>query len=160
MPLDPGLLETTRGLMGALDAREAALQAARAEVRKAIRALHAAGASMREISAALGLSHQRVHQLIGGASQPEPPAAAECALCGEPGAGSRGICAGCREAARRLIDGEAAGGETGLRPAFRHHRRRCSACGRLPEAGERFAQGARAALCGPCLAAEPERGVS
>ena len=37
---------------------------ARAEYHHAIRRLHASGGSMREIADALGLSHQRVHQII------------------------------------------------------------------------------------------------
>jgi len=40
------------------------LEHARAEYRRAVRRLHLAGASMREIAKALGISHQRVHQML------------------------------------------------------------------------------------------------
>jgi hypothetical protein len=43
---------------------------ARAEYHHAIRRLHAAGGSMREIAQALGLSHQRVHQIVEAAAAP------------------------------------------------------------------------------------------
>jgi Clp amino terminal domain, pathogenicity island component/ClpX C4-type zinc finger len=45
---------------------------ARAEYHHAIRRLHAAGGSMREIAQALGLSHQRVHQIVDAAAEPGP----------------------------------------------------------------------------------------
>jgi hypothetical protein len=48
-----------------LDAQHA-LEVARSDFHHAIRKLHAAGATMREIASAFGLSHQRVHQVIGG----------------------------------------------------------------------------------------------
>ncbi len=46
----------------------------RAEYHHTIRRLHASGGSMREIAHALGLSHQRVHQIIddAGAARAEP----------------------------------------------------------------------------------------
>lgn len=43
---------------------DAARKAAAAESRRAARALQAAGLSVRDIGVALGLSHQRAHQLI------------------------------------------------------------------------------------------------
>ncbi len=42
--------------------REAAV--ARAEFHRAVRRLHLYGASLRELAASLGLSHQRVHQIV------------------------------------------------------------------------------------------------
>jgi ATP-dependent Clp protease ATP-binding subunit ClpA len=43
---------------------------ARADYHHAIRRLHASGASMREIAEALGISHQRVHQIVDEESRP------------------------------------------------------------------------------------------
>ena len=44
--------------------RQHELERARADYHHAIRRLHAAGGSMREIAECLGLSHQRVHQIV------------------------------------------------------------------------------------------------
>ena len=43
---------------------------ARTDYHHAIRRLHASGASMREIAEALGISHQRVHQIVDEESRP------------------------------------------------------------------------------------------
>jgi hypothetical protein len=53
----------------------------------AVRGLHASGASLREIADALGLSYQRVHQIVDpssgkGALKGAPLAEAVCAFCG------------------------------------------------------------------------------
>jgi hypothetical protein len=69
VPLEDDLLQE------ALETRDRVLELqheaerARLDHQYAVRRLHAAGASMREIAEALGLSHQRVHQIIesGGA---------------------------------------------------------------------------------------------
>jgi hypothetical protein len=45
-------------------AAERDFEHARADLHYAIRSLHAAGGSMREIAQAVGLSHQRVHQIV------------------------------------------------------------------------------------------------
>lgn len=81
MTLDQALLASAR------DARERLLQlqhdaeVTRADYHDAIRRLHAEGGSMREIADALGLSHQRVHQLVdtesGESTPPRPRAFAQ-----------------------------------------------------------------------------------
>ncbi len=81
---------------------EEALELAKADHRHAIRRLHLAGASFREIASALGMSHQRVHQIIdttGGARRwrkklPSEPLA--CSFCGRP-----------RRAVKKLVCGPA-----------------------------------------------------
>jgi hypothetical protein len=55
-----------------LDAQHA-LDVARSDFHHAIRKLHAAGATMREVATAFGLSHQRVHQIVGGEEPARPP---------------------------------------------------------------------------------------
>ena len=66
MTLDEKTLEEAR----ALRARQLELQhdadRAKLDYHHAIRRLHAAGGSMREIAEALDLSHQRVHQIVEG----------------------------------------------------------------------------------------------
>jgi hypothetical protein len=133
----------------------------------AIRRLHAAGGSMREIADALGLSYQRVHQIVDlstgkgavkrrvarppGAGPPRPTAAMTCAFCGSDGTRVQRLIAGpgvficdrCVELARE-VDGD-------------HHQRAndlttfvpveltaplasCSFCGRLRDHTEAMVQ--------------------
>ena len=67
MPLDAGLLNQAKAAEGrAIDAEYHAVFA-RAEFHQAVRLVQLAGASLREIADALGLSHQRVHQIVAGA---------------------------------------------------------------------------------------------
>lgn len=84
--LDVGLLQR------ATDARDHAFdlqnEADRAQVdyQHAIRGLHAAGASLREIAEGLGLSYQRVHQIVdvgsGKGAVKECRTDRECGFCG------------------------------------------------------------------------------
>ena len=67
MPLDADLLNQAKTTEArAIDAEYRAVFA-RAEFHQAVRRLQLAGASLREIADALGLSHQRVHQIVAGA---------------------------------------------------------------------------------------------
>jgi hypothetical protein len=60
------VLGEAKAARAAVDAAEDELVAARSELHTAIRQLAADGWSMREISQELGLSHQRVHQIVSG----------------------------------------------------------------------------------------------
>jgi hypothetical protein len=74
---------------------------AKVDYHQAIRQLHAAGGSLREIAEALRMSHQRVHQIIDEAAEPtrrrrwrrEPQVLSgpvgPCSFCGRP----RDVCA-------------------------------------------------------------------
>jgi ClpX C4-type zinc finger len=90
MPVDDALVGQAREAEARVAAAEAALDLAKADHRHAIRRLHLAGASLREIAAALDLSHQRVHQIIdttGGARRwlkKSPPKVLACSFCGRP----------------------------------------------------------------------------
>jgi ClpX C4-type zinc finger len=64
MPLDSSLLSQARAAEArAIDAERDA-EVARAEFHRSIRRLQLAGGSLREIAEELGLSHQRVHQIV------------------------------------------------------------------------------------------------
>lgn len=68
MTLDPARLEEARQQRARmLDATHAA-DLARVDFEHAVRRLHAAGATFREIGSALDLSHQRVHQIVDDGS--------------------------------------------------------------------------------------------
>jgi ATP-dependent Clp protease ATP-binding subunit ClpC len=66
MALDETLLGEARDLRARLLELQHEADRAKLDYHHAIRRLHAAGGSMREIAAALDLSHQRVHQIVEG----------------------------------------------------------------------------------------------
>ena len=76
MSLDEQVLHDVETTRIRLEALEDQAYEARAAFHSAIRRLHASGGSMREIATALGMSHQRVHQIIGtdGIVEVEPSA--------------------------------------------------------------------------------------
>jgi Clp amino terminal domain, pathogenicity island component len=65
-PLDPTALREARDSRDRMLESQHELERARADYGHAIRRLHAEGGSLREISESLGLSHQRVHQIVEG----------------------------------------------------------------------------------------------
>jgi ClpA/ClpB-like protein len=64
MTLDEQVLEEARQARQRLVDLESQTAHARVDYHHAIKKLHAAGGSLREIADALGLSHQRVHQIV------------------------------------------------------------------------------------------------
>lgn len=64
MTLDPNILSSAEAARERVLEHQHELDRARADLNHEIRRLHAAGGSMREISEKLGVSHQRVHQII------------------------------------------------------------------------------------------------
>ena len=64
MSLEDGILREAREARDRLIAAQRDVDAARADYHHAIRRLCAAGGSLREIAEELGLSHQRVHQIV------------------------------------------------------------------------------------------------
>lgn len=133
MTLDAAVLADVEAARHTLEALEDQTYEARAAYHQAIRRLHAGGGSMREIALALGLSHQRVHQIVGEDGIVEVEAASteltplpgseavtttsegdRCAFCrNERGQvdqllaapGPVFICAGCVEVASRVVHG-------------------------------------------------------
>ena len=77
------------------------VERARADHHHAIRRLHAAGASMREIAESMGLSHQRIHQIID-AGAPEASDDARRTLLGRLSRRGAGRGPGARDALGRF----------------------------------------------------------
>ena len=94
---DDLLTEARRAQERLIDAERDA-DVARAEFYRAVRRLHLHGASLRELAANLGLSHQRVHQIVeeaggsrrwlrGGTRHRRPdPLLLACSFCAEAAA--------------------------------------------------------------------------
>jgi hypothetical protein len=100
MGLDQELAREAERVKEQLAVAQHAADRAKADYHQAIRGLHAAGGSLREIAEALRLSHQRVHQILDEAAEPtrrrwrrEPPRLpgppGPCSFCGRP----RDVCA-------------------------------------------------------------------
>jgi ClpX C4-type zinc finger len=95
MGLEPELVRGAERAREQLVVSQHATERARADYHHAIRRLHAAGGSLREIAEALHLSHQRVHQIVGEAAEPTrrrwrrepqvlPGPPGPCSFCGRP----------------------------------------------------------------------------
>ena len=116
------LLAEARQAQERLIDAERDVEVARAEFHRAVRRLHLHGSSLRELAAGLGLSHQRVHQIVeeaggsrrwirtGDRGRTRPPLLS-CTFCGKPqnqvrkliaGPGVY-ICGGCVTLARHVI---------------------------------------------------------
>jgi hypothetical protein len=72
VPLDQDLLREAFETRDRVLELQHEAERARLDHHHAVRRLHAAGGSMREIAEALGLSHQRIHQMIEGAVVEQP----------------------------------------------------------------------------------------
>jgi len=71
MTLDDSILTEAKGTRDQLLDLQHQADRARIDLHHAIRRLHAAGGSLREIAEALGLSHQRVHQIVDTEEGPQ-----------------------------------------------------------------------------------------
>jgi hypothetical protein len=145
------LAEAVRAQERLIDAERDA-EVARADFHRAVRRLHLHGASLRELAAGLGLSHQRVHQIVEAAGGSRrwmrrrvgggpPHLRLVCTFCGRHQAQVRKliagpgvyICDGCIDLARGVISsGEPAATELGQLNAVPEPqtRARCSFCGK------------------------------
>ena len=102
MTLDPALLENARREAARHAEAERHVQEVRGDYYGAVRTLHLAGAPLREIADALGLSHQRVQQMVQTAGGSwwarlrgrRAPAVAICTFCNRPPAAVSKLVAG------------------------------------------------------------------
>jgi ClpX C4-type zinc finger len=179
MVLNQALLREARQARDRLVGLQHEAELAQVNYQHAIRRLHGAGGSLREIADALGLSYQRVHQIVDLATRKgaikECRDMAICSFCGADRSTLRRLIAGpgvvvceqCVVMAEDLIDG---GGErisertrlVALNPADR--KARCSFCGKSgqrvagmveapdqPAAGKFSASSNRPRVCNQCL---------
>jgi hypothetical protein len=170
MTLDPDLLEKARTAGERLTAAERDAQIAKADYHHAIRRLHLAGAPLRQVALALGLSHQRVQQIVQAAGgswwsrmwrgrtiQPDMM----CSFCGLPPSVVSKLIAGpatyiC-DACLSLADDALAGvprpqkGTTTMMTAT-VGRQVCSFCRKRPPKGQALASAGEGRVCGACVA--------
>ena len=161
MALSQALLDLARKTGTELAEAERAALVARAEYHTAVRRLHRAGASWREIADALTLSHQRVHQIVDGSGGSWWRKAwrtrattrdAVCTWCGRPPSEVEKLVAGPNI---YICDGCARDAERALRrndeDRVATRVARCSFCRRFAGAKRRVVTARHANVCAECL---------
>lgn len=174
--LDERILHEVEQARLALESLEDQAYDARAGLHQAIRRLHAAGGSMREIAAALGMSHQRVHQIIGAdgivevettatelSTLPVAVTAGEdaCSFCGAPrrevdkllaAPGRVFICAPCVDKVSAVVERDLV--SPGVHRVPVEEDATCSFCGNPSSIGGVMAEAQAGAprMCSRCVA--------
>jgi hypothetical protein len=177
--MDETLLAEARQAQERLIDAERDADVARAEFHRAVRRLHLHGASLRELASGLGLSHQRVHQIVESAGgsrrwlrrdrvRPDPGLLA-CTFCGKDqkqvkkliAGPSVYICDRCVDLAKSLTsDGQPVATEIAELTAGSEQepRTQCSFCGKrrdqvagLIVSSVQTERKAPAAICTECL---------
>jgi len=169
MALDPDLLNEAKIAEADLIEAEHAADVARAEFNRAVRRLHLAGASLREVAAALGLSHQRVHQIAKatGGTRPWRKATKKarpgpCSFCGRTAERVKTLIAGpgvyicdrCIPVASQAIAAGEPSGPPGaaIAPvAAEVMAEKCSFCGKRRHQVPGLAAAHDARICAECL---------
>ena len=165
MAIDPALLDQAKAAEARVIDAEHAAEVARADFHRAVRRLQLAGGSLREIADALGLSHQRVHQIVADAGGSRrwrkrhgtPGELQTCSFCGKdqkhvktlimgPGAG---ICNQCVPRADAVLDGGPEG--TLQRVSHEAVADRCSFCGKRRHQVPAMAVAGGVRICTECL---------
>ena len=171
MAIDPDLLSQAKAAEASVIDAEHAAEVARCDFHRAVRRLHLAGGSLREIADALGLSHQRIHQIVESAGGtrgwrkrrvPRGDLLA-CSFCGRDqsqvkkliaGPGVY-ICNGCADIAQVVL-GPATepGSVAGIMHKVSHDAAAegCSFCGKGSQQVPAMAATGKARICTECVA--------
>jgi hypothetical protein len=164
MTLDESLLEKVRNQGRLVAEAERQAQLARGDFHSAVRRLHLGGGPLREIAQALGLSHQRVQQMVASAGgtwwqrvwhSRSLKRDAVCTFCQRPPSEVEKLIAGpnvyicdaCISEGEKTV----AGVKSGLMTRARTSGARCSFCGKRKSASRAIVGGAAANICAECL---------
>lgn len=156
MTVDERLAGLARDAAQRITERQHDLDRARADFQRSLRALYLGGGSLREIADVLGLSHQRVHQLLDLPVQPDRSRRSQlaCTFCAREQKAVRklimgpgvGICDDCVTLAAGVVEHGAPA--TDSRASLVHGKTdTCSFCGKDADT----AGGAEVAVCAECL---------
>jgi heterodisulfide reductase subunit A-like polyferredoxin len=163
--LDDTLLKEAREARNRVIDLDYEAERARLSYQHAIRRLHATGGSLRDIAEALGLSHQRVHQIVEGVEGKVAikgaRAGIECSFCGLPkeatrrviaGPGAVFICDRCISLATELVhEGEINADEGMHLSAGSKPSTKCSFCGKKAQNTSQMVETGEVRICGECL---------
>lgn len=157
MVLDERLLSEARTAAARIADLERETAAAMTHYRRAVRRLHVAGSSMREIADALQLSHQRVHQIVEASGGPRrrwklrkrTRGPLVCSFCERGADDVPTLVAG----AHAYICGDciAAAGAGAFDKVHAASTLRCSFCAKPRREVARMVAGMNAQVCEPCL---------
>jgi hypothetical protein len=168
MALDEGLLRDARAAASRWSEALNEAELAKTGYHGAVRRLHLAGGSLREIAEALEVSHQRVHQMIeeaGGTAgwKPRQKAGTDlaCSFCGAAktevarlvAGPSVFICDGCVALCGQVIQ-EARSlteGRSHIDPVSPNSALTCSFCDRSATAVDRLVAGPGVRICDQCV---------
>lgn len=168
MALEHELLLRAREAEFQLAEAERRTQLAKAEYHTTVRRLHLAGASLREVAEALGISHQRVQQIVEGAGgtwwhrirrNREPKRDAVCTFCSRPPSEVAKLVAGpnvficdrCIGRVEGVFAGRRETAQSLLTLAGHRARARCSFCGKSKAADRPIAVADKAtSVCRDC----------
>jgi ClpX C4-type zinc finger protein len=162
MTADANLLEKARTAGAALAEAERQVLMSRAEYHTAIRRLHQAGGSLREIAEGLSLSHQRVQQIVNAAGGSwwqlwrgrRGKRDAVCTWCDRPPSEVAKLIAGpnvfiCDEC---IAAAETSRARQRAAPAGHRSSRRCGFCSRRANSTRSIVEGTTS-ICSDCLRA-------
>jgi hypothetical protein len=164
MVIDEDLLRRARESGARLADAAHQVEWAKADYHHAVRILHFAGASMREIAEALELSHQRVHPIIestggsGGWKSTKRSGLMTCTSCGRTEhevtkliAGPKiFICDGCVELAHRAATGSASTPLAGFARVDKLDSQ-CAFCAKAARDVNTLVAGRTISICDECL---------
>lgn len=171
MPLDSELLGQARAAETRVIDAEHDAEVARAEFHRAIRRLQLAGGSLREIAQALGLSHQRVHQIVEAAGgsrswrggRADTGELLSCSFCGKHQKQVKKLIAGpdvfiCNGCIHRVHTVLTSAGKTVSTPLTTIRRvgdddpeERCGFCGKRRQQVAAMAAAGESRICTECL---------
>ncbi len=168
MTLSSELLDQARSSAARMEEAERQALVARGDYHTAIRRLHLGGGSLREIADALGISHQRVQQIVSGAggtwwrriwrTRKLGPGAV-CTWCGRPPAEVSKLIAGpdvficdaCVEAAEKAAGGHATPGGPFTGAKKKSVAARCAFCGKWARGSRAMVTSRAGHVCTDCL---------
>ncbi len=168
MTINQQLLKKARAAADRLADAERRVQAARADYHAIVRRMHLAGSPLREMAHALGLSHQRIQQMIGGAGGSwwqkvwrtrNLKGNLACTYCRRPQdkvarliAGPKVfICDACITISEQILSGATGSAHGFLVLAREDTKARCSFCGKRRTSERQLLTGPSANVCGECL---------